>query len=74
MDNTLMNNNIDIISIQKMLFIYNAILSGWTVKMIDNDRFEFIKSKDNISKEVYLNNYLNKFIKENLTDINKILN
>ena len=57
-----------------MLFIYNAILSGWTVKMIDNDRFEFIKSKDNISKEVYLNNYLNKFIKENLTDINKILN
>jgi len=69
-----MENNIDIISIQKMLFIYNAILSGWTVKMIDNDRFEFIKSKDNISKEVYLNNYLNKFIKENLTDINKILN
>ena len=69
-----MNNNIDIISIQKMIFIYNAILSGWTVKMIDNDRFEFIKSKDNISKEVYLNNYLNKFIKENLTDINKILN
>jgi hypothetical protein len=74
MDNTLMNNNIDIISIQKMIFIYNAILSGWTVKMIDNDRFEFIKSKDNISKEVYLNNYLQKFIKENLTDINKILN
>ena len=69
-----MNNNIDIISIQKMIFIYNAILSGWTVKMIDNDRFEFIKSKDNISKEVYLNNYLHKFIKENLTDINKILN
>ncbi len=74
MDNTIMNNNIDIISIQKMLFIYNAILSGWTVKMIDNDRFEFIKSKENISKEVYLNNYLQKFIKENLTDINKILN
>ena len=69
-----MDNNIDIISIQKMLFIYNAILSGWTVKMIDNDRFEFIKSKENISKEVYLNNYLQKFIKENLTDINKILN
>ena len=68
-----MDNNIDIISIQKMIFIYNAILSGWTVKMIDNDRFEFIKSKDNISKEVYLNNYLNKFIKENLTDINKII-
>ena len=74
MDNTIMDNNIDIISIQKMLFIYNAILSGWTVKMIDNDRFEFIKSKENISKEVYLNNYLQKFIKENLTDINKILN
>ena len=69
-----MDNNIDIISIQKMIFIYNAILSGWTVKMIDNDRFEFIKNKDNISKEVYLNNYLHKFIKENLTDINKILN
>ena len=72
--NNIMNNNIDIISIQKMIFIYNAILSGWTVKMIDNDRFEFIKNKDNISKEVYLNNYLQKFIKENLTDINKILN
>jgi hypothetical protein len=59
-------NNIDMILIQKMVFIYNAVLSGWTVNQIDNNNFEFTKSKNNIKKEVNLNSYLEKFISYNI--------
>lgn len=56
----------DSITLQKMIFIYNAIKKGWTVKLIENDKFEFIKNKSNIKKEINLKKYLEKFIKYNL--------
>ena len=46
----------------KMIFIYNALQNGWTVKMLKNNQFEFIKSK----KKTKTNLNLNKFIKKNL--------
>ncbi len=51
---------------QKMVFIYNAVLSGWTVRMLEKDNFEFKKSTQNIKKEVNLEDYLRKFIQYNL--------
>lgn len=54
----------DIVQIQKMVFVYNAILAGWSVKMIDNDKFEF--SKDRTNQEVNLEDYLRRFIAHNL--------
>ena len=33
------------VKIKKMIFIYNALLNGWTVKCIGKDKFEFLKSK-----------------------------
>ena len=65
------NNNIDLIQIQKMIFIYNAILSGWSVKKSTNNNFIFTKSGEEKKKEVNLNNYLNEFINYNL-NINNI--
>ncbi len=49
-----------------MVFIYNALLTGWTVKCIGKDKFEFLKPKDKIKKEVNLEDYLRTFIKYNL--------
>jgi hypothetical protein len=55
----------EMIYLQKMLFVFNAVLSGWTVKMVDNDKFEFKKDRKN--QEVNLDNYLRTFIVENLS-------
>jgi len=58
--------NIEMLELQKMIFIYNALKTGWTVKMISNEKFEFKKSKSNVKKEVLLDDYLKKFIEHNL--------
>lgn len=53
-----------IIQMQKMLFIFNAILSGWCVKMVEPNKFEF--KKDRRNQEVNLDDYLQKFVMKNL--------
>ena len=56
------------INMQKMIFIYNSVMSGWTVKKIDNNNFEFTKkTNSNIKREINLEDYLKKFINYNLT-------
>ena len=63
----------DLISIYKMAFIYNAIINGWSVKYLDNNKFEFINKDEEIKKEFFLENFLDRFIDSNL-NINSILN
>jgi len=60
--------------IQKMVFVFNALNDGWTVKKIGNDKFEFLKDGEHIKKEIILEDYLKKFIKYNINieNINKI--
>ena len=55
------------IKIKKMIFIYNALLNGWTVKCIGKDKFEFLKPTAQLKKEITLDNCLKHFIMENLT-------
>ena len=55
--------NIDLIQLQKLYFIYNAIETGWSVKKIEN-KYIFSKKHEG-KKEVYLETYLQKFIEEN---------
>ena len=55
----------DIVHIQKMLFVFNALLSGWTVKMVGTNTFEFKKDRKN--QEVNLDNYLRRFVIKNLS-------
>ena len=61
--------NFNYLTIQKMALIYNALEDGWTVKKKAN-KYIFIKNHRG-KKEVYLDDYLKKFMTENL-DINKI--
>ena len=58
-------DNITTNDLYKMFFIYNALLDGWTVKSYNN-KFEFIKSKNNIDNNISLSNYIELFIKKNL--------
>ena len=58
------NLEIDCIKLQKMAFIYNAVQSGWEVKMND-DKYIFTKKHEG-KKEIYLENYVRKFIESNM--------
>ena len=62
---------VDYIRLQKMAFIYNAVQSGWEVKM-KGDKYVFSKKHEG-KKEIYLENFLKKFIEANM-DIAKIAN
>ena len=55
-----MNNE----QLHKMIFIHNALDKGWCVKK-NNNLYIFTKKHEN-KKELYLDNYLKKFIKENM--------
>lgn len=57
--------NLDVLNIQKMVFIYNAVLAGWTVRMMEGDKFEFRKNKDDVA-EFDLEDFLKNFIRSNL--------
>tara|TARA_B110000285_G_scaffold173634_1_gene194594 strand:+ start:2642 stop:2887 length:246 start_codon:yes stop_codon:yes gene_type:complete len=63
------NIKVDVIKFQKMIFLYNAIEQGWSVKKHD-DSYIFKKNHEG-KKEVFENSYLLKFMKSSL-DINKI--
>ena len=67
----LSNNNINDASItyndiRKMVFVFNALNNGWTVKKIENDKYEFLKDKEQMKEEIVLEDYLKKFIKCNI--------
>ena len=61
-----LGQNLEMLELQKMIFIYNALKTGWSVKMLQNGKFEFKKSTTNLTKEVFLDDYLKKFIEYNL--------
>ena len=46
---------------QKLLFIYTALEKGWEIKK-SGDKYIF-KIDNNLNNEIYLDNYLDKFIK-----------
>ena len=64
------NKHIDPILIHKMAFLYNALENGWCIKK-KNNAYVFTKNHEG-KKEVYLDNYLKRFMKENF-EISKIL-
>jgi len=63
---TTSEKNIDYNDIHKMIFIFNALNDGWTVKKLDTDKFEFIKDKEQLKKEVVLEDCIKEFIKYNI--------
>jgi hypothetical protein len=67
-------NNCDIkmnnIKFQKMVFLFNAINDGWTIKK-RNDSYIFNKKHEG-KKEIFREDYLLSFMKDNF-DINSLL-
>jgi hypothetical protein len=66
-NNNISNIPLDHITVQKMVFVFNSLNDGWTVRKIEDNKFEFIKDKGRIKKEILLD----EFIKTNL-DINNL--
>jgi len=64
------NLEIDKIKFQKMIFLFNALDSGWSIKK-KNDSYIFTKNHEG-KKEVFDEEYLAMFMKEN-TNINNML-
>jgi hypothetical protein len=64
------NVKVDVIKFQKMLFLFNSIEQGWSVKK-RNESYVFTKNHEG-KKEVLEDTYLMKFMKTNL-DINKLI-
>lgn len=60
-------NNIEYNDIQKMIFIFNALNDGWSVKKLETDKYEFTKEKEKLKKEVILEECIKKFVKYNIT-------
>tara|TARA_R100001163_G_C5059280_1_gene195955 strand:+ start:551 stop:829 length:279 start_codon:yes stop_codon:yes gene_type:complete len=50
------------VDFQKMVFIYNAVNDGWTVKVLPDGRYEFRKLEKRITSDQCLDEYLKKFI------------
>ena len=65
------NISLDYVKLQKMAFLYNALEDGWTITKNENNSYVFIKKHEG-KKEVYLDSYLHRFMKDNF-DINKII-
>jgi len=61
---------VDSIKFKKMVFLYNALDNGWTIKKKEN-AYYFKKNHEG-KKEVFEDAYLSIFMKEN-TNINNIL-
>lgn len=58
-----LNSNINYNVIQKMVFLCNALNDGWSIKKLNNNKYEFVKNKDKlIKKEIDIE----EFIKNNL--------
>jgi hypothetical protein len=66
LSNSINERNIDYNDIQKMIFIFNALHDGWTVKKLDIDKFEFIKDKEHLKKEVILEDCIKEYVKYNI--------
>ena len=61
---------IDKIKFQKMVFLFNALDNGWSIKK-RKDSYIFTKNHEG-KKEVFDESYLSIFMKDN-ADINKLL-
>jgi hypothetical protein len=57
---------LDRLKYQKMMFIMNALEYGWTIRKSE-DSYIFTKKHEG-KKEVFHENYLESFIKTNLSD------
>ena len=54
---------IDYLTLQKMVFLFNALEDGWQIKK-NKEKYIFTKRHEN-KKEIFSDNYLTRFIEKN---------
>jgi hypothetical protein len=68
----LFESEIDPVLVQKMVFVYNALNDGWTVKKKGHNNYLFTMNteednvSDEIKREINLDDYLRKFLRFNM--------
>jgi len=50
------------VDFQKMVFIYNAVNDGWTIKLLPDGRYEFRKVDRMVTSDQCMDGYLKDFI------------
>jgi hypothetical protein len=63
------NSNIDNILLQKMIFLYNSLEDGWSIKR-DKKSYILTKKHEN-KKEIYKDSYLSNVVTSNMSLKNK---
>jgi hypothetical protein len=67
---------VDTKHLQRAIFVYNALLTGWSAKILPDGRYEFSKNLENEDRgnstvmnggEVSFHDYLYKFIRNNIS-------
>ena len=53
-----MDNEFNIRQLKEILFIYNAISHGWTVKKLNNKTYKFYRQGVNVNLETFVNKNL----------------
>lgn len=64
------DTSVDFIKFQKMVFLYNALENGWSIKK-RKEKYVFAKNHDG-KKEIFDEAYLASFMKQNM-NINNVL-
>ena len=49
----------------KMIFIYNTLINGWTVKMLEENKFQFTNTDKGIRNKYFSKSFLNDFVENN---------
>ena len=60
-------SNIDLIKLQKMTLLYNALEKGWSIRK-SNDSYIFTKKHEN-KREIFQEDYLENFLLTNSTNV-----
>ena len=58
--------NTDTVQYYKMQFIYNALLNGWKVKMINDRTFEFTNNNKYVREQYIFHDFLENFLDSNI--------
>lgn len=61
-DYTGQDNFSSLVDFQKMMFIYNAVTDGWSVRQLDDGRFEFQKDRQKVTSDIWMDEYLRNFV------------
>jgi len=65
------NDTVTSVTLQKMVFIYNALHQGWEIKT-KHDKYIFTKKHEG-KREIHLDKFLTDFVKNNMEGKNVVL-